>query len=66
MEQFIHETGSGFIANSVEECVEVLTHLMRVKQGEEALNLTRNEAAGAQYSRQHQAKVLAQVLDQLP
>jgi glycosyltransferase involved in cell wall biosynthesis len=65
MEQFIHETGSGFIANSVEECEEVLTHLLRVKQGQEILNLQRNEAAGAQYSRYHQAKILAHVLDQL-
>jgi hypothetical protein len=49
----------------VEECVEVITHLLRVKQGEAERNLKRNEAAGAQYSRQHQANILAQVLDQL-
>lgn len=65
MEKFILETGSGFVANNTVECITILQHLIKVKQGVESLTLRRDEAAGAKYSRREQAKVLGEILDQI-
>jgi glycosyltransferase involved in cell wall biosynthesis len=63
MEKFILETGSGFVANNTEECITILQHLIKVKQGVESLTLRRNEMAGEKYSRRHQTKVLGGILE---
>jgi glycosyltransferase involved in cell wall biosynthesis len=65
MEQFIKETGSGFIANTVEECQVILYRLINVKERNESLHLKRNIEAGNKYSRRNQTAILAKHLSSL-
>ena len=66
MENFIKETNSGYIANTVEECTAILEELIQLKKEGKPLIGPRNEENALFYSRKYQTKVLADALGQLP
>ncbi len=65
MEDFILKTNSGFIANTEEECKEVLLRLIEQKKEGKSIQLERNTEYGEQFSRKNQTKRLAEILDTL-
>ncbi|MGM0477955.1 MAG: glycosyltransferase [Bacteroidota bacterium] len=65
MEDFIKETNSGYIANTVEECTAILEQLIQLKTEGKPLIGPRNEENAYFYSRKFQTKVLAKYLDEL-
>lgn len=65
MENFIKETNSGYIANTVAECTAILEQLIQLKKEGKPLIGPRNEENAHFYSRKYQTEVLADALDQL-
>lgn len=65
MEEFIRKTNSGYIANTVEECTEILQTLLDKKKAGESIALDRNMEEAYFYSREYQTKKLAEILDGL-
>jgi hypothetical protein len=65
MEGFIKDTNSGFVANSVEDCTDIIKKIIIDKRSDNQLFLKRNEKAGEKYSRKHQTKKLAEILQKL-
>jgi glycosyltransferase involved in cell wall biosynthesis len=65
MEDFINETNSGFAANSAEECTDIIKKMIIDKRSDNQLFLNRNDKAGEKYSRKHQTKKLAEILQKL-
>lgn len=62
MENFVRITNSGFIANTVAECRRLLEDCLEQKKEKGIVALQRNVDAGAVYSREHQTKVLAEMI----
>jgi hypothetical protein len=62
IEKFIIETNSGFIANDIESCVEKLNTLIEQKIKGQPIIQNFNEEKGKFYSRQNQARILADLL----
>jgi hypothetical protein len=62
IEKFIIETNSGFIANDIESCVEKLSLLIEQKIKGQPIIQNFNEERGKFYSRQNQARILADLL----
>ena len=62
MENFVKDTGAGFVANSEEECKMVLLECIRQKESTGMVLSERNIEIGNQYSRKHQTKVLAEII----
>lgn len=65
MMQFIRETNSGYVADSVMECKTILTRLITLKKEGEKLIGPRNTEKASFYSRKHQTQRLAEYLDEL-
>ncbi|MDX1447040.1 hypothetical protein [Lishizhenia sp.] len=65
MEEFIQKTNSGYIANTVEECKQILQELLEKKKRGESIALERNMEVAYFYSREYQTKKLAEILDSL-
>lgn len=65
MEEFIRKTNSGYVANTVEECTEILQTLLDKKKAGESIALDRNMEEAYFYSREYQTKKLAEILDSL-
>jgi hypothetical protein len=66
MENFIKETNSGYIANTVAECTAILEQSIQLKKEGKPLIGPRNEENAHVYSRKYQTEVLATYLDALP
>ena len=65
MENFIKETNSGYIANTVEECTTILEQLIQLKKEGKPLIGSRNDENAYFYSRKYQTEVLAGYLNEL-
>lgn len=65
MGEFIRKTNSGYIANTVEECKQILKELLDKKQRGESIAFERNMEEAYFYSREYQTKKLAEILDSL-
>ncbi|OFY85156.1 MAG: hypothetical protein A3F72_05090 [Bacteroidetes bacterium RIFCSPLOWO2_12_FULL_35_15] len=63
MSWFIKNTNTGYIANSNEECVEIIKKMIEKKSLNEPLKLEINKTQTQIYTREYQAKILANVLD---
>lgn len=64
IEKFVRKTNSGFVANTVEECVDILEKMVQAKLTNEPIEFKRNTQEGDFYTRENQARILADVLDQ--
>lgn len=62
MEQFVKLTNSGFVTNSVEECQQILMDCIQEKNKKGKVAIERNFEEGEKYSRQHQTKVLSEIM----
>lgn len=65
IESFVTETQSGFIANTSEECVNILTELIHKKRMGENRLKNSDTNIREKYSRRNQAKVLGELLDNI-
>lgn len=62
MRDFVKRTNSGFVANSENECLEVLSSCLKQKKQSGVVATERNIAHGVRYSRQYQAAILGEVI----
>lgn len=62
MEDFVKTTRAGFVANSDEECKEILLECIHQKESTGMVLSERNIEIGNQYSRKFQTKVLAEII----
>ena len=65
MEEFILKSNTGFIANTEEECKNILLNFIAQKKQGKTIQLKKNTAYGDQFSRKHQTKKLAEILNKL-
>ena len=65
MEEFILNTNSGLIANTIEECKSILFNWLREKEKGKSILMNRNLDFGNKYSRHSQAKKLASLINKI-
>jgi glycosyltransferase involved in cell wall biosynthesis len=62
MDEFVKNTNSGFIANSIDECKSLLVDLIEKKKKNLQITCDRNLEFGQQFSRRKQAEKLAKLI----
>lgn len=65
MEEFIVETESGFIANSLDEGINTIKNMLERKLKGNTIEIHSNSKAGEKYSRAYQTKLLGDFLNKL-
>lgn len=60
IEDFVIKTNSGYVANTEDECIEILRKCIDIKNTQGKITFQRNLAAGEKFSRAYQTSILAE------
>lgn len=64
IENFMHETKAGYIANTLDECKKIIMNMLEQKRSGIPIHAPLLNDRIQKYSRRHQAKILAKILNE--